>query len=58
MAYTALCWFCSRQQVAGIVNFSFLCYPCVLGKGLNEAGVWQLNSNTCREAHQARGFDK
>lgn len=57
MAYAALSQFCMRQQVAGIA-FSFLYYPCVLGKGLNEAGVWQLNSNTCREAHHTRDLGK
>lgn len=49
MAYAALSWFCSLQEVAGIDIFSFLCYPCVLDKGLNEARLWQLNINTCMD---------
>lgn len=57
MAHAALSQFCMQQQVAGI-TFSFLYYPCVLGKGLNEARVWQLNSNACREAHHTRVLDK
>lgn len=52
VAYTALS--CSRQQVAGIVVFSILHYPRALGKGLDEARVWQLKSNACRQAHHAR----
>lgn len=47
--YAALSWFCSQQQVAGIDIFSFLCHLCVQDKGLNEARVWQLNSNACME---------